>query len=66
MNLNKLKGKVAEQGKNQKELMDTLGLKYVAINKKFNGKTKFTTEEISKIKDVLSLTNDEVVEIFLS
>ena len=66
MNLRKLKGKMAEKGKQQKDLMEILDLKYVAVNKKFNGLTKFSPEEISKIKDFLNLTNDEVVEIFLS
>ena len=66
MKLNKLKAKMVEKEKEQKELVKILGLSYVSISQKFNGKIKFKAEEIAKIKDFLNLTNDEVVEIFLS
>lgn len=66
MKLNLLKAKLSEKGKSQTQIMKILGLKYTATNLRFNGHIKFRPKEIAKIKDFLELTNDEVVEIFLS
>lgn len=64
--MNKLKAKIIEQGKQQKDLTRLLKLKYGAVNKKINGHIKFKPNEIEIMRKWLNLTNDEVVEIFLS
>ncbi len=66
INKNLLKSKMALKGVLQKDLSKILDISIPSMTQKTNGNIKFKPAEISKIKDVLSLTNDEVVEIFLS
>lgn len=65
MNMDKLKGRVVEYRIQQEDLGKIIKLSSRSINRKLNGHSKFNQEEISKIKKLLNLTNDEVVEIFL-
>ena len=45
-------------------LSEAIGLSRMAIFKKRKGINKWTTGDITKIKEVLDLTNNEVMEIF--
>lgn len=66
MNLNKLKGKIVECGKSQKEVAEHLGMSENALSSKMTGKTTFLVSEADAISKLLNLTNDEKIEIFLN
>ena len=66
LNRKLLDSKMALKGTTQRSLAKYLKKSEVAINKKFQGILKFSVDDISKIKDYLDLTNDEVVEIFIN
>ena len=61
-----LHSKVALAGVTFKELAQKIGMPYQSFNNRKAGKIEFTSKEIKDLKDVLNLTNDDVVVIFLS
>lgn len=63
---NILKSKLSLRERTQRDLAKALGLSEVSTNKKVNGTVKFSLNEVKKIKEYLNLTNDEVVEIFIT
>lgn len=63
---NILKSKLTLRERTQRDLAKALGLSEVSTNKKVNGTIKFSLNEVKKIKEYLNLTNDEVVEIFIT
>ena len=63
---NILKSKLTLRERTQRDLAKALGLSEVSTNKKVNGTIKFSLNEVKKIKEYLDLTNDEVVEIFIT
>jgi cyanate lyase len=63
---NILKSKLSLRERTQRDLAKALGLSEVSTNKKVNGTIKFSLNEVKKIKEYLNLTNDEVVEIFIT
>ncbi|WP_064590307.1 hypothetical protein [Streptobacillus moniliformis] len=65
MKLQKLKIIMFQKNKTQSELMKLFNLKYPVINKKFNGHTEFSLNEIKIIKNWLELSNDETIDIFI-
>jgi hypothetical protein len=65
MNLNKLRGKLTECGINYEKAGKYIGRSRTSFSNRINSKKPFTQSEISKLKKLLNLTNDEVAEIFL-
>lgn len=66
-NINKLKGKMAENGYNQTDLAEKLNVNRATIYRKFEcDGLSFTIGEAHKIADILNLTQEEAVEIFLA
>ena len=66
MNLKKLKGKIVEYGFTYETISKQIGKSKTSFSNRMNcKKSLFTQSEISKLKKLLNLTNDEVVEIFL-
>ena len=65
MNLNKLKGKLTEYGFTYEMVSKQIGRSRAAFSNKINSGKPFTQSEISKLKKLLNLTKDEVIEIFL-
>ena len=61
-----LKSKMILKGVTQPTISNILVLSITSVNQKINGNTIFKPEEIKKIQELLSLTNDETVAIFLS
>lgn len=43
-----------------------LGISYQALLKKINNETEFKTSEVMALKELLHLTDDEVMEIFFA
>ena len=66
INRNLLDSKLALKGKNQNHIAKLIGKTIGTTNLKFNGKVKFTFKEIKQVKELLNLTNDEVVESFIN
>ena len=65
MNTNKLRAKIVERGYNVGTFADKLGVNRSNMYKKLeNG--RFLISEVKDIKNALSLTNEEAIEIFLS
>lgn len=66
MNINKLKGKITENGLNVETLAKSIGINRASMYRKLNNAEKITIGEARKIKVALNLTADEASEIFLS
>lgn len=62
----KLKGKITERSMTQEEVAEKIGIDSSTFSRKMkaNGLT-FTVGQMHKIANVLSLTNQEAVQIFL-
>ena len=65
-NKNLLKSKLALKGYTQKVVARKISMKEPTLTQKINSNQPFRVEEIAKIKKILNLTNDEVVEIFIN
>lgn len=66
MNVNKLKGKVVEMGMNVETLAETIGIDRSSLYRKLNNFEKVTIGEAQKMKDALSMSDEEAYEIFLA
>ena len=66
MNVDKLKGKIVENGLNVELLAESIGLNRSSLYRKLNNLEKVTIGEARKIKDVLLLSNEEATDIFLN
>lgn len=64
MNVRKLKGKLVEKGFNVETLANKINIDRSTLYRKLNECEKFTIGDAQKIKDALSLTNDEARDIF--
>lgn len=65
MNLNLLVNKRKKMGLTQQMIAEKMGYTRQNLQAKEKGKCKFTFRDIQMLKDILLLTNDEIVEIFL-
>lgn len=63
-NINKLKGKITENGYTIKTLASEVGLCEASLRRKINDKSDFTLSETLKIKDKLNLTSQDYLDIF--
>lgn len=61
-----LHSKVALAGLTFKELAIKTGIPYQSLINRKAGKIEFNSSEIKALKEVLNLTNDDVVEIFIN
>lgn len=64
--LNKLKGKIAENGYNYTSCSEGLGINPSSFSRRMNGKLDFTIKDIKSLGELLNLTNDDIRDIFLS
>ena len=64
ININKLKGTMAEKGITQGELALSMNLSRTTMSFKIR-KGKFSAQEANKIVDILQIPKDLAVEIFL-
>lgn len=65
MNLDLLRGKMAEARISQRKLADFIGISQNSINRKLNGKREFTIGEAIEISACLHLSDAERTTIFL-
>lgn len=66
MNVNKLKGKIVENGINVETLAGIIGVDRASLYRKLNNCDKITIGEAVRIKDALKMSDKEAYEIFLS
>lgn len=67
LNVNKLKGAIASAGHTQESLAKAMDMSVNTLNAKVNGNTRITTDEVLKMCEVLSITEDsDKIEIFLT
>ena len=64
MAYNVLKLKIKDKKLNYQKLAKELRISESGLNKKMNGKNYFTQSEIYKIKELLELTDNELIKIF--
>lgn len=65
MNMNKLRSKIVERETNVEELAMRIGITGPTLYRKMKMPIKMTIGEAIRIKDVLELTDEEALEIFL-
>lgn len=63
-NINKLKGKITENGYTIKTLAFDIGICEVSLRRKINNNSEFTLSETLKVKDKLNLTGQDYLDIF--
>lgn len=61
---NILKEKIRDKKLSYKKLSEKMRISESGLNKKMNGKNFFTQSEIYELKELLELSNDELVQIF--
>lgn len=61
---NILKEKIRNKKLSYKKLSEKMRISESGLNKKMNGKNFFTQSEIYELKELLELSNDELVQIF--
>lgn len=66
MNINKLRGKIVENGMNVETLAELIGVDRATMYRKLNNFEKITIGEACKIKAVLALSNEDASDIFLA
>ena len=65
MKLNILKGKLVENELDFGALVKPLSINYSTVLKRMSGQCEFKPSEISKLRKLLKLTDQEVIEIFI-
>lgn len=55
-----LKGKIIAKYKSQSNFSKRLGVSEITLSKKMNNKTHFSSDDIAKICDLLSISQEEI------
>lgn len=66
MNIKKLRGKMVENDISVEQLADHLGYHHSTMYRKLNEPENITIGDALKIKDYVSLSTEDAVEIFLT
>ena len=66
MDINKLKGKIIEKNMNVEQLAGAIGVHPSSLYRKLNNYEKITIGDAIKMKEVLSLNDNEAYQIFLT
>lgn len=64
--MHKLRAKIIEEEMNVEELAEIIGISAPTLYRKLRAPLKMTIAEVIKIKDVLGLTDEEALDIFLA
>lgn len=62
----KLKRRIKQYCKTQKEFATYLNISATCLNNKLNNKSYFTQDEINKIIEIFNLSADEVISYFFT
>lgn len=63
---NLIEAKLKEVNVSREELAKSLGISYSTLDNKINGRTEFTVREAEILHKMLSLTSDDIMNIFFS
>ena len=63
-NINKLKGKITENGYSIETLAPIMKMCVTSLRRKINGKSEFSISESLVVKDKLNLSNKDYIDIF--
>lgn len=66
MKINKLKGRMVENGMNVEQLADAIGIDRATLYRKLNNAEKITIGEVVKMKEALFLDDADAYDIFLT
>lgn len=66
VNNNKLYARIIELGLTKREIADKMELSYTTIINKFNGKVDWTLNDAYKLRDILAITDEEIIPYFFS
>lgn len=66
MNINKLRGKIVENGMTVPELAAKIGADRSSLYRKLNNLEKVTIGEAIRIKEALNLSDSDAIDIFLA
>lgn len=66
MNAFKLKAKIVERNMTMEELANRIGISTATLYRKVRNPLRMTLMEVVKIKDVLGITDQEAIDIFLA
>ena len=66
MKVNKLKGKIVENGMSYPQFAAAIGMNYSTLLRKFKAPEKITVGDAAKMKVALNLSNEDANEIFLT
>jgi transcriptional regulator with XRE-family HTH domain len=66
VNINKLKGKIVENGQTQKACAEYLGMAEQTFTAKLRGRANFTIPEVYALAEFLRLRDDDIIEIFFN
>ncbi len=61
MDMEKLKGKISEEGMTKDELAFRMGISVKALNAKLNYRTRITVCEAEKMRKILKIENPSVI-----
>lgn len=61
----KLGNIIDDMGLKKSWIAEKLGISRQNFSQKMNGKREFTKQDISRIKDILELSDSDVIDIFL-
>lgn len=64
--VNKLKGKVVEQGLTMTAFAKEIGMDYSSLYRRLDGQVSFTVSDVETITRVLHLDSEEIVGIFFA
>lgn len=65
VNTNKLKGVIVERGTTQQSVAESIGINRSTFYRKMKHGGDFSIGEAQKIAEIVPLTNEEAIEIFL-
>lgn len=66
VDVNKLKGKIVEKGKNQQEVAELIGIDRSTFYRKMKEGGSFTVGEASKMAETIPLSDEEAISIFFN
>ncbi len=61
---NLLEARLKEKNLTTWQLSEKMGLSYTSLQQRLKGRTDFRLGEIKKIRQILGLSNDQMLEIF--
>lgn len=62
----KLRGRIVEILGNQSVLADKLGVTNVSLSRKLNNKSRFSSDDVINISEILGIPNDEIGVYFFN